>query len=122
MIRMKKLLLIFAVVLVICAILSMARPVVTSRENSRCISGVVQTVEEAGVNDVVFKLEADSVSYYMNRGLEKGFALNRLEREVVGKRVTVFFSKSWTPLAPFGKESEHMTRLEMNGEVVYSEF
>jgi hypothetical protein len=39
-----------------------------------------------------------------------------------GKKITLFYAKSWTPLAPFGTCSKHITRLNVNDSVVFSEW
>lgn len=98
------------------------QPIDISRENSIKVEGVVKSITEAGAKDALFKLENDKRTYYINRGLENGFLLSKLNNNFSGKKVTLYYAKNWTPLAPFGTESKHITQLQLNDSIVYSEF
>lgn len=119
---MKKILLVFALLAIVLLSLSLFNPIDTSRENSIRVSGIVSKISEGGVNDAVFELKNHKISYYINRGLERDFKLETLENTLVGKPVTIFYAGHWTPLAPFGTTSRHLTRIESDGRILYSEF
>lgn len=120
--QMKKndtyLLLLLLVVVLILAL----RPIDTSKENSEIVIGTVTAVSEGGANDLVFELKNDNISYYINRGLEKGFTLSRAKKEFIGKKVVLNYAKNWTPLAPFGTSSKHITYLTIEGKIKYTEW
>ncbi len=98
------------------------KPIDTSIENSVVVKGIVKNVNEGGVKDVVFELENDVISYYINRGLENGFTLTKLNKALIGKEVTIYYAKNWTPLAPFGTTSKPLTQIKLQDSIVYSEF
>ena len=83
-----------------------------------CITKEIKVVKvtEGGVKDLVFH-EANGDFYYINRGLENGFTIENTEEAVLNKTVTLHLYKFW-----FGTESEHISQLEVNGDVLYSEF
>lgn len=98
------------------------RPIDTSKENSVIVIGTVSAVSEGGVKDLVFKLKDDKTSYYINRGLENGFSLEKAQKDFVGKKVVLNYAKSWTPLAPTGTSCKHITYLTLDGNIIYSEW
>lgn len=95
------------------------QPIDTSLENSVKVEGVVKNITEAGTKDILFELENDKTTYYINRGFEKGLVSTNT---FIGKKVTLYYAKNWTPLAPFGTTSKHITQLQVNDKIVYSEF
>jgi hypothetical protein len=118
---MKKVLLFIALVLLIFLIIGL-KPIDTSKENSVEIIGVIKSVSEGGAKDLVFELENQKITYYINRGLENGFYLDKSKREFVGKKVTLNYAKNWTPFAPFGTTCKHITQISIDNKEVYSEF
>lgn len=97
-------------------------PTNTSKENSVLVVGKVKSVNEGGVKDLVIEFENSKTTYYINRGFENGFEIQKSRKELLGKNVTLLYSKNWTPLAPFGTTSKHITLLSLNNKVLYSEF
>ncbi len=95
------------------------QPIDTSLENSVKVEGVVKNITEAGTKDILFELENDKTTYYINRGFEKGLVS---PNAFIGKQVSLYYAKNWTPLAPFGTTSKHITQLQVNDKIVYSEF
>lgn len=98
------------------------KPIDNSRENCVEVTGVVKGITEGGVKDAVFELENDSTSYYINRGLENGFTLAKLNQDFVGKEVTISYAKNWTPLAPFGTTCKHLSEIKVQNSIIYTEF
>ena len=111
--------LMFIVVLLIITALT---PVNTFKENGKEVTGVVKSISVGGVKDMVIELENDKITYYVNRGFENGFDIHSANQEYAGKRVTLYYSDSWTPLAPFGTTSKHITRLSVEGSIKYTEW
>lgn len=112
----------FLAFIVIGFIILALRPIDTSKENSVVVIGTVTKVYEGGVKDLVFKLKDDKTSYYINRGLENGFDLQKAKKDFVGKKVVLNYAKCWTPLAPLGTSCKHITYLTIDGNVMYSEW
>ncbi|MDR6968265.1 hypothetical protein J2X31_002282 [Flavobacterium arsenatis] len=96
------------------------QPIDISLENSVKVEGIVKNITEAGAKDILFELENDKTTYYINRGFEKGIILSK--KEYIGKKVTLYYAKNWTPLAPLGTTSKHLTQLQLKDKIVYSEF
>lgn len=118
---MKRIFYTLAAIIIILLIIALI-PIDTSMENSIKVSGTVKSVKEAGVKDVVFELENDSVTYYINRGFENGFDLAKARKDFEGKKIKLFYADSWTPLAPFGTKSKHITHAAVNDSVIFSEW
>jgi hypothetical protein len=118
---MKKILLFIVLVLLTFLIIGL-KPIDTSKENSIEITGIIKSVSEGGAKDLVFELENEETSYYINRGLENGFELDKSKRDFVGKKVTLNYAKNWTPLAPLGTTCKHITQISIDSKEVYSEF
>ena len=119
---MRKVIFIFIVCSVVAFFIILSTAIDTSQENSIEISGTVKSIYEDGVKDVVFELENHKISYYINRGFENGFELAQAKKDFEGKKITLFYAKSWTPLAPFGTTCKHITRLSVNDSIIYNEW
>jgi hypothetical protein len=118
---MKKAILIFIVLIIAFFIIALI-PIDTSMENSVKVTGTVKSVSEGGVRDMVFELENHKTSYYINRGFENGFDLAKARKDFEGKKITLFYADSWTPLAPFGTTCKHITHAAVNDSVIFSEW
>lgn len=115
--------LIFAFILIVIVFIILAlRPIDTSKENSVIIIGKVVSVSEGGTKDLVFELKDDKTTYYINRGLESRFTLDQAQKEFTGKTAVLNYAKNWTPLAPFGTSSKHITYITIDGNIIYSEW
>ncbi len=92
--------------------------IIQNPKKEDCITKEIKVVKvtEGGVKDLVFH-EANGDFYYINRGLENGFTIEDTEAAVLNKTVTLHLYKFW-----FGTESEHISQLEVSGDVLYSEF
>lgn len=97
-------------------------PVNTSKENNKEVSGIIKSISVGGVKDMVIELENDKITYYVNRGFENKFDIQTANQQYAGKKVTLHYLDTWTPLAPFGTTSKHITRLLVDGSVLYSEW
>ena len=95
-----------------------AGPADTRKENSVEVSGIVSKVYEGGVKDLVFKLENDTNIYYINRALENGFDLKTIEKELLGKKVELWYAKHRS--SPNG--GGHMTQIKFNDSLYYTEW
>lgn len=118
---MKKVLYLISIVVVL-FLVSAFVPINTSKKNSIEISGIIKSISESGVNDLVFELENDKIRYYINRGLENKFEIEESKINFVGKKTTLNYAKSWTPFAPFGTTNKHIVQISIENKVVYSEF
>jgi hypothetical protein len=105
--------------IILCGLILKPVPILPEEE---CLvtSGVVVNIFEGGVKDVVFHLQGDSKSYYINRGLENGLNLQELKNELIGKHVTFKYPDHWTPLDP-QNQTIHLSKVEVDNDVVYSE-
>ena len=119
---MKKPFFIVIVLIVVAFFIILSTAIDTSKENSIKVSGTVKAISEGGIKDVVFELDNNKTSYYINRGFENGFELAKAKKDFEGKRITLFYAKSWTPLAPFGTTCKHITHISVNDSVVFSEW
>lgn len=83
-----------------------------------CITKQVNVVKvtEGGTKDIVLH-EANGDFYYINRGLENGLTIEGIQAAVLNKTVTLHLYKFW-----FGVESEHISQLEVEDRVLFSEF
>ena len=119
---MKKTFFIAIVFIIVAFFIILSTAIDTSMENSIKVSGTVKSISEGGIKDVVFELENNKTLYYINRGFENGFEMTKAKKDFEGKKVTLFYAKSWTPLAPLGTECKHITHISVNDSVVFSEW
>ena len=83
-----------------------------------CVVETVKIVDitEGTSKDIVFH-DNGTDYYYINRGLEKGLNLDSLKTKVLNKTVTLHLAK-----VIGGITSEHISQLEVNNEILYTEF
>lgn len=118
---MKKL--IYIIIAIVIAFLAIGlKPIDITKSNSTKVTGIVKSISEGGVKDLIFELENDKITYYINRGLENGFQLEKSKNDFVGKIVSISYAKNWTPLAPFGTTSKHIVEILVDDKTIYSEF
>lgn len=112
----------FLAIVVVVLLIFILKPIDTSLKNSDKIEGLISDIYEGGSKDAVFALHGDDLTYYINRGLENKFNLSELKEKFIDQKATVFYARNWTPLAPFGTKSKHITQLIINDSIIYSEF
>ena len=86
------------------------------------IKGVVKNIDEGGVKDVVFDLDGKQQSFYINRGIENGFEIDVLEKQLLAEDVTIYYADVWTLFAPLGTRCKHIREIRSGNWIVYSEF
>ena len=103
---------------IVCMLFLLQGCVIQHPEKADCISKEIKVtnVSEGGEKDLVLH-EANGDFYYINRGLENGFTIEGAKAAILNKTVTLHLYKFW-----FGIESEHISQLEVDGTVLYSEF
>ena len=121
---MKKVILSLSIVLgaalLILSILCFQPVPVVKGKNAITVKGVIVDVYEGGVNDVVFKLDGDNVSYYVNRGTEFGLNVESLKKKLIGNQVMLKYPDYWTPL-DWNNKSRHLSKVEFNDEIIFNE-
>lgn len=113
---------VFIVIVIVVLLALVLIPVDISKDNSVVVTGKVKTVTDGGVNDLVIELEDVTTTYYINRGLENGFEIEKSRSDLLGENVVLHYAKNWTPFAPFGTSSKHITQLSLHNKILYSEF
>jgi len=88
----------------------------SSKEQCEVKNITVVKVEEGGSKDLVL-YDTNGDFYYVNRGLEQSFTMERAATEILNKTVTLHLHTFW-----FGRESKHISQLEVDGTVLYTEF
>ena len=97
------------------------RPVpIPDEEDCLTLNGTVREIYEAGVKDVVFKLQGHDKTFYINRGLERGLELKKLRTDLMSKKIKILYPKYWTPLDPFNSV-RHISKMEHDGRTIFSE-
>lgn len=117
----KTVLIVIALIFAMLIVISL-RPIDTSEANSSKVTGIVKSVSKGGANDLVFELEGDKTTYYINRGLENGYDLKNAKSNYLGKKATINYSNQWTILAPFGTKSKHIFEITIDSLIIYSEW
>lgn len=74
----------------------------------------IASIYEGGVKDIVFQ-EADGSIYYINRGLEQGFTLEDLRKQLLNKTVTLHLTIKLAGV------SRHINELTYQDTIVYTE-
>lgn len=91
-------------------------PVTISKENSNKVDGIVESIYEAGVKDLTFKLRNNSNIYYINRGLENSFDLVDIQKDLIGKEITLWHAPSRA------SAGGHIIQLKSKDSIYYSEW
>ncbi|MDF9801159.1 hypothetical protein OKW21_006422 [Catalinimonas alkaloidigena] len=97
------LLAIMSMVLILALFLIFMPVVPATQDNTVKISAKVQAIEEGGRLDVIIRLAEDNHYYYINRGLEQGLKLEKLQKGLEGEQITLRYIKHWSLLNPSGR-------------------
>ncbi len=95
-----------------------AGPVNLNKDNSVEVTGIVDSLYEAGVKDLVFKLKKSETTYYINRALENGFDLDKTKSQLLNKEITLWYAKHRS--RPNG--GGHMTQLKHQDSIYYTQW
>lgn len=93
-----------------------------SKANLAETKGVVETVKEGGMKDIVITLSKHRGIYYINRGIERGLSVAGLRKQIAGKQVTIssvkpgFLSK----LSPM-TDIKRIAEISQNQNLIFSE-
>ena len=119
--NLKGYLLLFGLVIVVVAILSI-RPIPGPAEGNFGIQTgeLTSVVKGGGPDDILLFLKNDERCFYINRG---GAIIDTdsLRMVTTDKVVTVLYSNHWSPLDPSG-DTRHVYALEVEGKRIYDEF
>jgi|LakMenEpi03Aug12_release.lakeMendotaPanAssembly.Ray.scaffolds.fasta_scaffold1820098_1 hypothetical protein len=97
-------------------------PVPTVLEEQALLErGIVKSISEGGINDIVFVLENTDTRFYINRGLENGLDLNILKEKLIGNEVVFKYPRYWTPL-DWNNKLKHLSKVEFGKDIIFNEF
>jgi hypothetical protein len=74
-------------------VLATWRPVPVSTKQAIVEQGIVTELYEAGVKDLVLKINGKARSYYLDEGLAQGFNLSQLRDKLLNKKVVIKYDK-----------------------------
>ena len=117
---LKNLILGFGVFFLFIAVL-IFRPVpIVAESKAITETGIVSEIYANKGNDVIFLIKDTPRRYYINRGLENGLELEKLQTELVGETIVMKYPKYWTPL-DWNNRIRHLSKVEYKGEVLFNE-
>ena len=97
------------------------RPVPKPPEDELLITeGKIEKIFEGGIKDIVFQLEGSERQFYINRGIDQGLDIKSMRNELIGKEVTIKYPDYWTILDP-NKKIRHISKIEVEGDIIFSE-
>ncbi len=85
--------------------------------NCEAVEITATKIYEGGEKDL-FVQAPNGDSYYINRGLEKGFTIDEMKKEIKNKKVTLHLPKQLFGLVT----SNHIAQLTCRDKVLYTEF
>ena len=66
------------------------------------VNGIIASIKEGGgAYDIVFKMQDDPKTYYINRGLQYGLNLDSLQRFFLNKKAALHYNKTWLLSSPY---------------------
>ena len=94
-------------------------PVPKATENNvDIVEGEVLEVFEPCCNDVFFKLKDHERRYYVNRGLERGFSIPELNKELKEQTIQLKVIQHWTPL-DWNKSIGSIAEIKQGDDVLF---
>ena len=97
------------------------RPVPIPQEKDCLIAtGLVADVFEGGDKDIVFRLHGQAKTFYINRGLERGFTIDKLRTDLTNKEIVIKYPSYWTPLNA-NASVRHISKIEYQGQTLFTE-
>lgn len=93
----------------------------TSEVESLVIRGLVTKISENATGDMVIRLRGIDKCFYINRGIESGLKIETLKTRLLHKEVVLKYPEYWTLLDPTSS-TRHVSKIECQGRVIYSEY
>ena len=94
-------------------------PIVTEK-NAIVETGIVKSIFGTENKDVIFVLENNDRTFYINRGQEMGLEISELQRKLIGDEIVIKYPKYWTPLG-WNNKIRHISKVEFDDEVLFNE-
>lgn len=117
---MKRIIFLISSIIIMLAIgFLVLKPVpILPEEELLVVEGKVENVFEAGEYDIVFQLADSELMFYINRGMEHGFDIEDLKRQLLGRNVTFKYPdyKSF-----FGSQIKHVSVVRYKTRTIFSE-
>lgn len=114
---MKRKIVFLCISIIVLFVIIALKPISFSNKN---ISGKITKIYEGGIKDVVFEIENNESTFYINRGLENKFNLEKIKKkQLLGKEVSIGYSVGWTPLYWFNKRSKDILVLKYGENIIY---
>lgn len=86
------------------------------------ISGRVTEVTSPCCQDIVLRMAGDPHTYYINRGMDRGFDPRELSTRLIGREARLsVIRRGWSPLDPFHAMAP-VARVALGDDVLFSTF
>lgn len=113
-------------VLIVFSIISIflsAIPGKTKRVDSKPLTGKLNAITTCCPGgDITFHMDNDGgKSYYINRGVESGLNVEQLQKELIGKTITVYYYRYGWNVINFRNQVQHICELRTKDKVYYTE-
>lgn len=119
--KKRNILLVVILTLFVAACVIFIRPVPILPEEELAIhTGKVTQIFEGGTYDIVFRLDNDESTYYINRGVELGLSIEELRKDLIGQEVTMKYPEYWSIFGA-NRMSTHVSKVEASDRVIFSE-
>lgn len=100
-----------------------AIPEKSNRADTKILKGKLISITSCcSGGDITFHMENDgSKSYYINRGIENGLNVTQLEKDLIGKNITIFYHKNSWNIINFRDQARHICELRTTDKIYYTE-
>jgi hypothetical protein len=104
-------------------LIASAVPSKSNREDTKAIKGKLNSISTCCPGgDIIFDLENDGgKSYYINRGVEHGLVVQDLERQLLGKEITLLYHKGGWNVLNYRNQVQHVCEVQIDKKVLYTE-
>ena len=91
-----------------------------TQANTALVEGIVKSVTaNQQTKDVVFEIEGDGDTYYINRGMQMELGLEDLEW-LVDKEASILYIRTTNPLEAIA-HTHHISRITIADEIIFDE-
>ncbi|MBN8671516.1 MAG: hypothetical protein J0L80_12570 [Chitinophagales bacterium] len=100
-----------------------AIPEKSNRADTKMLKGKLISITSCcSGSDIIFHIANDgSKSYYINRGIENGLDIKKLEKDLIGKQIIIYYHRHSWNIINYRDQIRHICELRTADKVYYTE-
>ncbi len=84
------------------------------------VQGTTEAIYQGSGGDIYIKLKNNPHKFYVNRGLQSGLQLAKLQKLLYGKNINIYHINRWTPFTT-DRVFPHISKITFGDSIIFNE-